>query len=156
MFVERGRLALGNVHRSKNTSQNAKIHSSQALFLPVLQFLSSGTNCAQIKEKSVLPSAAFKYIAAITSTHTRCYRKRYGQSCTRNFPLYHRHYQSLHPQFLPRWTRRLQIGSRHSIRARSIVLQSAVGTPYARVVAKKNNDVTTLFSLKLYFQKCFT
>lgn len=102
MFVERGQRALGDIHRSKNTSQNAKIHSSKALFLPALQFLSPGTNCAQIQEKNVLPGAAFKYIAAITSTHTRCYRKRYGQSCTRNFPLNHRHHQSLHQQFLPR------------------------------------------------------
>ena len=135
MFVERGRLALGDIHRSKNTSQNAKIHSSQALFLPALQFLSPGTNCAQIQEKSVFSGSTFKYIAAIASTRTRCYRKRCGLCCTRHFPLNHRHHQSLHPQFLPRWTRRLQIDSWHSIRARSIVLQLVVGTPYARVVA---------------------
>ena len=134
MFVERGQRALGNNHRSKNTYQNAKIHSSKALFLPALQFLSPSTNCAQIQEKSVLPGTAFKYIATIAFTLTRCYRKRYGQSCTRRFPLNHRHHQSLHPQFLPRWTHRFTIGSRHSIRARGIVLQSAVGTPYARVV----------------------
>lgn len=134
MFAERGKRALGDIHRSKNTSQNAKIHSSKTLFLPALQFLSPSASCGQIQEKSVLPGAAFKYIAAIASTRTRCYRKRCGQCCTRHFPLNHRHHQSLHQQFLPRWTRRLQIGSRHSIRARSIVLQSAVGTPYARVV----------------------
>ena len=156
MFVERGRLALGDIHRSKNTSQNAKIHSSKALFLPALQFLSPGTNCAQIQEKSVFSGSTFKYIAAIASTRTRCYRKRCGLCCTRHFPLNHRHHQSLHPQFLPRWTRRLQIDSWHSIRARGGNHRANIGTPGARVVAKKNNDVTTLFSLKLYFQKCFT
>ena len=51
---------------------------------------------------------------------------------------------------------RFTIGSRHSIRARGGGHKVNIGTPGARVVAKKNNDVTTLFSFKQYFQKCFT